>query len=506
MFAILSISTAAAEDINWLPPVEAEVVDPFRPPTGPYGPGNLGLEFRPEGIVPVRAVAPGRVTFAGSVGGNLFVSVDHGDGLVSTLGFLSAVEVVRGQRVSAGSQVGSAGSGLHLTARLHGVYIDPAALISGGEVAVALVGGVPAPEAGRGGVGTPWGRGHFDSVAAVAEGLDSLMPSTLIRSVAEAVEEWHHPECTTISGRSATTPEGERLDLAAAEGIGDRVLIQVGGLGSSSEAASIGGLEPDRLGYGSDDVKSFSYAGGCIARPFGQESPGWHAPGHTPKSYGPADTYQDIDLSARRLADLVTHVAASRPEATIDIAAHSLGGVVARRALQLLHDRGDLDHLGVVMTIGSPHRGADLATLAAAAHGGLAAIDQLSPQIGELRDAPSVVQLAEVGAASLAPAAAPPPGPTVVAIAGSTDPIVPATDAIWDGATNVVVNLANPLTSHSDLPAAETVHLAFALAQRGAPPPCATLADTVAAVAGSTAFGVIGDSAAIAAGIAAWLV
>ena len=43
----------------------------------------------------------------------------------------------------------------------------------------------------------------------------------------------------------------------------------------------------------------------------------------------------------------------------VDVYAHSLGGLVTRVALEELADRGRLDVLGQVVTIASPHAGAD---------------------------------------------------------------------------------------------------------------------------------------------------
>ncbi len=70
---------------------------------------------------------------------------------------------------------------------------------------------------------------------------------------------------------------------------------------------------------------------------------------------------------------------------------------MTRRALELLELRAGTGQLGTIMTIASPHQGADLATLTSAAHGGFELADAVSPPLGELRDAGSVIQLSEVG-------------------------------------------------------------------------------------------------------------
>lgn len=140
LFAPTSVGAA---EIRWRAPVDAPVIDPFRPPSQRWGPGNRGLEYGLETEVDVRAVDAGRVRFAGRVAGSLFVTVDHGDGLWSTLAYLDSVAVVRGQRVRAGQILGTAGPGFHLTARLDGEYVDPALFLAGAVVGVRLV---PGPE------------------------------------------------------------------------------------------------------------------------------------------------------------------------------------------------------------------------------------------------------------------------------------------------------------------------------------------------------------------------
>lgn len=115
---------------GYSPPVDAPVVDPFRLPLGHYGPGNRGLEYRTAPGTPVRAIGGGRVAFAGAVAGRLVVSIDHPDGLRSSVVGLAVVSVRVGQVVSAREVVGSAGPTLHLGVRRDGRYLDPATLFS----------------------------------------------------------------------------------------------------------------------------------------------------------------------------------------------------------------------------------------------------------------------------------------------------------------------------------------------------------------------------------------
>src|SRR5262245_1355118 len=92
-------AAAAPDPPAYAPPVDAVVVDPFRPPATRFGPGNRGLEYGTEPGTPVLAAADGRVTFAGSVAGTLHVTVLHDDGVRTTYSFLQRVDVVVGQAV-----------------------------------------------------------------------------------------------------------------------------------------------------------------------------------------------------------------------------------------------------------------------------------------------------------------------------------------------------------------------------------------------------------------------
>lgn len=117
------------------------MLDPFRPPTGPYGPGNRGIEYDIGPGTPIYAVDDGRVVFVGAIAGAIHVVVDHGGGLKSTYAFVDSSAVVRGQMVNRGDHVATAGPGFHLTARLWGEYVDPAVLFGGAEIHVNLIPG-----------------------------------------------------------------------------------------------------------------------------------------------------------------------------------------------------------------------------------------------------------------------------------------------------------------------------------------------------------------------------
>lgn len=121
------------------PPVEAPVADPFRPPEDRYGPGNRGIEYDTLPGQIVRAAATGTVSFAGAVAGSLYVTVDHGDGLVSSYSYLLRVSVRAGGRVSQGQVIAIAGDRLHFGVRVNGSYVDPATFIGVRRIRVRLV-------------------------------------------------------------------------------------------------------------------------------------------------------------------------------------------------------------------------------------------------------------------------------------------------------------------------------------------------------------------------------
>lgn len=129
--AVVAEATAVDEPVSHLPPVDGPVIDRFRPPETPYGPGNRGLKYATRPGDPVRASADGAVTFAGQVGGTLHVTVGHADGVRTSYSFLASVDVGRGQRLHQGDPVGTAGEVLHFGARVGDAYIDPASLLGG---------------------------------------------------------------------------------------------------------------------------------------------------------------------------------------------------------------------------------------------------------------------------------------------------------------------------------------------------------------------------------------
>jgi murein DD-endopeptidase MepM/ murein hydrolase activator NlpD len=121
----------AAGDWSW--PVVGPVIRGFDPPDTPFGSGHRGIDIAVALASPVRAPAAGVVTFAGPVGGRLFLTIDHGGGLESRYSFLDALFARRGDAVSTGQVVARSGTGhagdlvpnLHFAVLLDDAYVDP---------------------------------------------------------------------------------------------------------------------------------------------------------------------------------------------------------------------------------------------------------------------------------------------------------------------------------------------------------------------------------------------
>lgn len=122
------------ERVAYRAPVPGPIIDPYRPPSNRYGPGNRGVDFATTPGEEVVAPAEGEVTFAGAVGSGLHVVLLHADGIRTSLSFLAAVLVRRGQRVAAGAPVALAAASLHFGVRRGEAYIDPATLLAGAAV------------------------------------------------------------------------------------------------------------------------------------------------------------------------------------------------------------------------------------------------------------------------------------------------------------------------------------------------------------------------------------
>lgn len=141
LLSVLPAAPARASG-SWTWPVTGAVIRAFDSPGSPYGSGHRGVDIAaPVGTL-VRAPAAGVVSFAGKVGGRLFVTIDHGGGLLSTCSFLSGLLVRKGELVVQGQGIALSGTGhvgdttpnVHLGVRLNGQYVDPLDYLSPASV------------------------------------------------------------------------------------------------------------------------------------------------------------------------------------------------------------------------------------------------------------------------------------------------------------------------------------------------------------------------------------
>ncbi len=493
---------AAPPPVLHEPPVDAPIADPFRPPATRYGPGNRGLAYDLEPGTPIRATADGTVVFAGSVGPTLHVTVLHEDGLRTSYSFLHAVAVRRGDQVSRGDVVGTAGPGFHLGARDGDSYLDPESLFGERVVDVRLVPhDEPLP---------PTDAGILAEQASLRDLVRKEEPGLLRRAVGAVVRHgapiigraigateaaWHSWQALTPWEVGYDVAESLLIHLrqectessvAATPPAGERVALLVAGLGSSSEHGSIDDVDLDALGYDRADVRRYRYGGGRTPAA-GDVHPA--LAGIPEGTYAAEDTLGDVTERGRELATLVEQTAAARPGVPIDLYAHSLGGLVTRVALLELQARAAsgrtsaLDALGQVVTIGSPHSGADLATAALLSEKGMAQdigwfraeldipIDPYSPAVSQLAETSDLVERLEREGV--------PEGVALRTVAARGDLIVTADKADVPDRPAAIIDLSG-LGAHAGLPGHADTTRELALGLAGLPPACQGLRDAVA--------------------------
>jgi murein DD-endopeptidase MepM/ murein hydrolase activator NlpD len=101
---------------------------------------HTGIDLRDDYGAPVRATAAGRVVAAEWSGGyGNMVEVDHGNGLATRYGHLSAIAVRQGQPVEVGTVLGRIGSTgratgphLHYEVRIDDEAVDPSRFLRAG--------------------------------------------------------------------------------------------------------------------------------------------------------------------------------------------------------------------------------------------------------------------------------------------------------------------------------------------------------------------------------------
>jgi pimeloyl-ACP methyl ester carboxylesterase len=281
--------------------------------------------------------------------------------------------------------------------------------------------------------------------------------AALAAALADILQAWIEP----------CTPEDVEPPLLPAPQ--NRVVVFVAGLGSKASRRKKDGnfsreFNALGLGYWPQNTYDFSYNGG-----------------HPPRSYRPRDTTRDLRDDARTLRDLLDWIAREHPGATVDLIAHSQGGLIAREALAHDYDGPghELPTIGHVVTLATPHHGADEATTLAWMRWSREgrAIRQLAKRapVGFDVTGPGVAQLAEtsdfidrINRRSLRE------GVAYTSIASATDLTVPAVRARLAGASNVIVDaVPNAITgSHSSIKQSPSAVREVQLALADAPPTC----------------------------------
>ncbi len=501
-----TVGPVEAQDPVLRAPVDAEILDPFRVPSGPYGAGNRGIEYDAGPGDPVYSAGPGTVVFAGPVGGVVYVSVDHGDGLRTSYGPLAHMVVSLGDNVQRGDRLATAVGPLHFSTRIDGTYVDPASLLGVRRVDVRLVPHqtddrdrvLAAAELGerhalfdlvqsqRGSDQSV--RGLLGRVTAIIH--DAFAPSSLItgfvahaeilmaiapevapavvfrRTILGLINVANPPPCTDEATVATLEPPPVR-----------RIAVVIDGLDSSTVGAGIrGALDLGGAGYDSDDVVRFSYNGGLA--PGGGHLWGTDLPR---SAYRPEATHAGIEDHIDRFAELLVRIRDANPGVPIDVYGHSLGGVVARHAIA---DVNDVVDVSVAVTLGSPHRGAPVATvLDAARHrvvGGVIgeAISTVDPD--HVLVSPIVADLSERGFAGVTADVAFPESVHAVTIGGRSDVAVPASLASAPGADHhVVVGGLDPISAHDEVAGLPEVHREVRLALAGLDPACTGVRDQI---------------------------
>ncbi|NGN68826.1 peptidoglycan DD-metalloendopeptidase family protein [Streptomyces sp. A7024] len=136
----------------------------FEPPRSAYGPGHRGVDLLARPGQPVRAAAPGKVSFAGKVAGRGVVSIELTDSGTPPLRITYEpvrATVTKGDKVGAGGLIGVLQAGpfhcpepcLHWGLRRNETYLNPLALLPkemlrGGPSRLLPVFGVPLPHSG----------------------------------------------------------------------------------------------------------------------------------------------------------------------------------------------------------------------------------------------------------------------------------------------------------------------------------------------------------------------
>lgn len=296
----------------------------FEAPSSAWGPGHRGVDYEVPAGTLVRAAAAGTVAFAGPVADTLAVTIAHSGGLHTTYSDLAEISVEVGQTVAEGTWVGSVasahpgGAGLHFGVKVHDDYVDPAPYLADVAVVDAI------------------------RLAPLVWQPPAQMPDEFRSAFADAgTEEPLCRDAVPLAGSAPLPPN-------------DNVAVAIAGIGSSTKGgvrADMYEHGPEELGYARSRIRRFSYG------------PSSRDELHVP--YEARHTFRDIRAAAEDLGRFLAKVRRLYPGRRVDLIAHSMGGLVARRFLATIaeRDRTRLPQVEHLVTFASPHQGASLATV-----------------------------------------------------------------------------------------------------------------------------------------------
>ncbi len=513
---------AAAATTGWVRPVNGDVVLAFEAPSSPFGAGHRGVDLAADPDTEVHAAGAGTVEYAGAVAGALHVVVRHDNGWRTSYSFVDDVRVRRGGRVAAGDVVATCcapdtGANddddehrgvVHVGLRIGDDYADPMLLFAPDDltelVRLAPPAGAEWPGEHRAMLQTlaelPGVRGLVDLAASGEAALDEFAAvlaagagqladlDAILRAVAPLDPGFFDlgPGLTIdlLRGVTAYVEQRRRCEtspppLGAIHGSGNRLMFVAGINSHRTETGASNAFPPERLGYDAVDVRWYSYSSS------GAPSSAVATSGSHSGAYVAEDTHAPIRDSARNLGEQLRAMQREQPGRSVDLVAHSQGGLVVQTFLQLYYEPGDptLPPLGTVVTLASPHQGAPSATSATAIArmpGGASALD-IVPGLPPA-SAPSVADLAETSALLHdLDATRLPPGLDVVSIGAPLDWVAPRGSTELDGAESVTVNPDSILGQHSAITTDDDALLAVRNALVGRPPPCISLAASLLA-------------------------
>ena len=139
--ALVAPRASTAEHWAWPVGPPRTIVRPYVAPATPYSAGHRGIDVTvPDGIV--TAPAAGIVHFAGTVVDRPVLSINHGDGVISSYEPVTTT-LRKGDPIARGDPIGQAVPGhcssmcLHFGVRIDGEYVSPLSML--GEIPYAVL-------------------------------------------------------------------------------------------------------------------------------------------------------------------------------------------------------------------------------------------------------------------------------------------------------------------------------------------------------------------------------